>query len=171
MEELNKYILAKAIENNICEPWAEKISSCGSIDEFLQMYVAGIDFCLSNNFPSNTDLQRLAGDYINQYGIYIDQQFKLSDRPVLVSLGSCLGDIVCNGFSTTQVFVKGQSSISVIANDNAFAVIDCFDDSVTHVEVNGNAKALVNVYKGARVTTASTGKGIVKVINKLKETY
>ncbi len=172
MSELNQYILGKAKENGICQEWADKIAVAASPDELMQMYVDGIDFCLSNNFPSNQDLQSLAGDVINRYGIYVDQAIRLEGRPFVVLLGSSSGVVKCNGFSATQIFVKHSSEVTIKVSDNAFAVIDCFDNTKTHIEVSGNAKACIHVYTGAKITTNQVdGKGMIKIIHKLKSTY
>lgn len=169
--DLNTYVLARAMQNNICTPWAEKISNASSVDDLLKMYVAGIDFCLEHNFPSNTDLVKLGGDHINQYGIYVDQTVKLTDRPFVVFLGSSSGTIKYTGFNASQVFLKHSSTTDITINGNASVLIDCFDDSVLNIEVGENASAFVNVYVGAQVTHQSSGKGTIKIINKLTKTY
>jgi hypothetical protein len=169
--ELNEYILAKAIENDICKPWAEKISKAKDADELMQMYVDGIDFCLSNNFPSNEDLKTLAGDIINQYGIYIDQQFKLLDRPFIVALANTIGDSHYSGYSVSRLFAKHQSTVRVTARDNAFLLIDCFDNSFIDITASGNANIAVHVYGKATVVHTQTGNAMVKIVNKLKDTY
>lgn len=169
--DLNTYVLARAMQNNICTPWAEKIANAGSVDDLLKMYVAGVDFCLEHNFPSNTDLVSLGGDHINQYGIYVDQTLKLIDRPFVVFLGNSSGTVKYSGFNTAQVFLKHTSSTDIYVQDNASVLIDCFDDSVLNIEVSDYATAFVNVYVGAKVNYKSSGKGVIKIINKLTKTY
>lgn len=164
---LSKYVLKKAKASNICEPWADKIEGAESVDDLLQMYVAGIDFCLANNFPSNADLLELGGDVINQYGIYIDAAPKLVDRPFVVALGACNLSLSIADASASQVFVKHESKATITASGDAFIVIDCFDNSITDVIARDNARVLINVYGDALVTHS----GPVKIINKLKQTY
>lgn len=169
--DLNTYVLARAMQNNICTPWAEKISHARSVDDLLKMYVAGIDFCLEHDFPSNADLVTLGGDHINQYGIYVDQTIKLTDRPFIVLLGRSSGTVKYSGFNTAQIFLKHNSSSNILVQGNASVIIDCFDDSVLNIEVSDYATAFLNVYVGAQVNYKSSGKGVVKIINKLTKTY
>jgi hypothetical protein len=171
MENINEYILAEAKKNNICNEWALKIVESQDADELMKMYCAGIDFCLTNNFPSNADLKRLVGDIMNGYGVYVDQQFKLQDRPFIVALANTIGDVKCSGYSVTHLFAKHQSHIRVVAGDNAFLVIDCFDHSFVDVKAGGSAKVLINVYGKATVAHVSFGNAIIKIVQKLKDTY
>lgn len=169
--DLNKYVLEKALESRICEPWADKIAVAAGVDELMKMYVAGIDFCLKNNFPSNQDLINLGGDIINAYGVYVDDVKKLQDRDMLVSLGASQINLVISGFNVSQVYAKHNSQIDLLAIDNAIVMVDSFDDSQINVLARGNARVMINVYRGASVDWKTSGSGIVKVINKNKLTY
>jgi hypothetical protein len=169
MENLNQYVLAKAIQNKVCQAGADGISTARSVQDLLDMYIKDIDFCLSTNFPTNGDLQRLAGEYLNQNGVYIDQTFKLSDRSFIVALGDCSGSIRYDGYSAAQLYVKHSSKVKVTVSGNAKVFIDCFDQSELNVTTSFGAKCLVSVYGNAKVITA--GDGITQVINKFKDTY
>lgn len=166
--ELDIYILREAMGAGICQPWAERIKGA-SVEELLDMYVAGIDFCLANNFPSNSDLARLGGDLIAERGIYIDSVKKLVDRPFVVALGACGIHLSLNDHQVGQVFVKHSSTATIQVKDSSFAVIDCFDQTSVAVVVDKGAKALVNVYGDARVI--GDGEGMIKVVRKGKLTY
>jgi hypothetical protein len=137
----------------------------------MQMYVDGIDFCISSGFPTNDDLKQVAGDIINQYGVYINQQFRLQDRSFIVALADCVGDVACGGYNVSQLFVKDQSSIQAVASGNSFLVIDCFDQSTVSVQAGDEAKVLINVYGNSNVTHAASGNARIKIVNKLKDTY
>lgn len=167
--KFSNYILKKAKENGVCPPGAEKIVAANSIDELLQIYVESIDFCLDNNFPSNSDLIDLAGDLINQYGIYVDSFKKLIDRRFVVALGNSKIEYTSTNATVGEVFVKHDSSLKVYAKDNSFVVIDCFDQAQVSVKSDRNAKVLVNVYGNSSVDFE--GEGIVKVVRKYKKSY
>lgn len=172
--ELNKYILTEALRIDVCEEYAKIIPLATSTDDLMKMYVSpkGIEFCLTNNFPSNADLLDSASDIINQYGVYIDQSIRLSDRGFVVLLGSCTGEVKCDGFSVTQIFVKHKTNVIIKVTDNAFTAIDCFDQSNTHVEVSESAKVIINVYTGAKISTNKVkGEERIKIVYKLKSGY
>lgn len=170
--ELNKYILEKAKLAGICKPWAEQIATATSVDELMEMYVKGIDFCLEKDFPSSPDLVRLAGDKLHEYGIYVDQTgLALKNSKFAVLLGTCGADLHYDHFSVGQVFVKHNSCANVKTSDNSFLVIDCFDTARLTVTAYGNSKVLINVYGQAKVTTNKVSNGIIKIVHKNKSTY
>jgi len=170
--ELNEYILNKARESGICEPWADRISGAGNVEELLKMYVAGIDFCLEHNFPSNEDLVRLSTkEQRLGHGIIVDEQAVLNDPSFLVMLGKCESELAYAGFSTSQLFVKHESKAGIAVHGNAFLVIDCFDNSSIKVTATDNTKVLINVYGSSNVSRISTEGATIKIINKLKSTY
>lgn len=171
MQGLSKYILEKAKEAGICKEWAGLIAGTDSVDGLLQMYVKGIDFCLSKDFPSNADLTRLGGSDLGKYGLHIDEMVNLSNNEFIVLLGKCEGTVNIDGFTATQLFVKHTSFSQVTATGNSFIMIDCFDDSVLSVQASGNSKVVINVYGSAQVSHNSTGDAIIKIVHKNKATY
>ena len=170
--ELNDYILKKALEADICKPWAEQIAAAPNVDELLEMYVKGIDFCLEKDFPTAPDLVKLAGDKLDEYGIYVDQpELALKNSKFTVLLGSCIADLHYDQFSVGQVFVKHDSSCEVSASGNSFIVIDCFDNSNLDVKAYDNSKILINIYGNSKVARHTVGNGIIKLVQKNKSTY
>lgn len=171
--ELNEYILKKAIASGICEGWAERISKVEGVEELLQMYVDGIDFCLEKNFPSNNDLVNLGGDRLAEYGIHVDEKIKgiLRNPKFKVLLGLSYIEAHNDGFSVAQYFIKHSSKATILASDNSFVVIDCFDSSTLYVHAHDSAKVLVNIYGDAKVEQAAKGAGIIKIVHKNKSTY
>ncbi len=171
MNELSQYILNKAIEADICQEWAVKIARATSRGQLLQLYVKGIDFCLSKNFPANEDLDRLGGDALLNHGIHINKKIDGNGEPFTVLLGQSVARLKYAGFTASQLYVKHGCSAEITVTDHAFVVIDCFDDAVLSVDASGQAKVLINVYGNARVTTAHTAGTHVKIIHKQKSTY
>ncbi|WP_183560691.1 hypothetical protein [Mucilaginibacter sp. SP1R1] len=171
MQQINKYILKKAMEAGICEPWADMITDTESVDGLLKMYVKGIDFCLAKNFPSNADLLRLGRDRLSNYGIYIDKGITGAPGDFVVLLGGCRANLHIDGFSANQLFVKHTTTANINVAGNAFVMIDCFDNAVLNVTASGNSKVVVNVYKYAQVTNESKDGAIIKIVHKNKSTY
>lgn len=171
MKNLNKEILAEALRNDICAPWATKIENAESVEELLQMYVDGIDFCLSNNFPSNGFLQETAGVLLQKYGIRIDEIVEVINPEKLVLLGTCSAKVSVTGYAVSQLFIKHNSVATVFANSNAFVMIDVFDDANLTVIASDESKLIVNVYGNAKVIEGATENAYIKVVRKLKDTY
>lgn len=168
--DINKYILEKALANeNLCHPGATGIASAQSIDDLLKMYVKDIDYCLSNDFPSNDDLLRIGGDELAGHGIYVDAIKNLVDRPFIVLLGNSSAELKYSGYSVGQLFVKHSAMAKIQVHDNGYLIIDCFDDSLVTVFAEQNAKVLINVYGNA--TVKSSGSGLITITKKYKKSY
>jgi len=170
MNPLNKEILIGALDKNICKEWAAMLPNA-DINQLLKMYIDGIDFCLSNDFPSKEFLKDKAGDLLPDYGIFVDENVSLRNPEKTVLLGSCGAVVLFCDYVVSQVFIKHASTASIDVTDNAFVVIDLFDDSILNIQAWGNSKVLVNVYGNAKVEHEVSGKAYVKVVNKLKKTY
>ncbi|WP_114937579.1 hypothetical protein [Mucilaginibacter endophyticus] len=171
MDKLGQYILKKAKIAGICDEWAGLVGSTDSVDELLQLYKKGIDFCLEKNFPSNKDLLRLGGNRLTLHGIYIDKDVTACKGDFIVLLGGSSAKVEIDGYEASQLFVKHSSKAKISVYDNAFVVIDCFDNAVLDITASGNSKVMVNVYQYAQVTHNAKDNSIIKVVHKNKKSY
>ncbi len=171
MNQLNKTVLEKACESGICHQWATKIANASGVDELLQMYVDGIDFCLAKDFPSNTDLMRLGGDKLANYGIYGDNKEVAGNPPFAVLLGDSAGHLIYEKYAVAQVFVKHGSTVTIDASGNCFVMVDCFDESNVFVIASGSAHVVLNRYGNAGVGDQCSDNAVVKFTDKDKATY
>lgn len=168
--DINKYILEKALANEkLCQPGAAGITNARSVDDLLKMYVKDIDYCLSNDFPSNEDLVKIGGNELSGHGIYLDAVKNLIDRPFIVLLGESSAELKYTAYSVGQLFVKHEATANIRVHDNGYLIIDCFDNSSTTVFVEQYGKALINIYGNATVKTS--GPGSITITNKHKKTY
>jgi hypothetical protein len=169
--EINQYILEKALDSGICREWGLIIQKTRSVDELLKMYVKGIDFCLKNDFPSNSDLQEKAGDLINAHGIYIDAEVNLVNSPFTVLLGACTANLSYSDYSVSTCYFKHESTGNIKAAGNSIVVIDCFENSVLNIDASENSDVLITIYGNAQVSHTASETAKVKIIHKHKLTY
>ena len=162
------------IENapgNICVDGVAELKLATSIDDFLAIYLKYIDFCLSENFPSNADLIKYGNDHLIANGIYIDTPANLLNKSTAVLLGNSSGVAKYFGHPVGQIYMKDQSALNLHCIDNTFLVIDLFGNAELTVKASGNAKVLVNIYGKAKVFPTSLEKASIKIVNKLKSSY
>lgn len=118
----------------------------------VEMYLRGIDFCLKNDYPANDFIKAHFGDIAPQMGVFVDCEISVENNPKCVCLGATFGIIKTNAFSVSEIFAKHQSELNVLAADNAFVMIDVFDDAVVNIHAHDRAKVCVNKYgDGGRV--------------------
>ena len=108
----------------------------------VQMYLNGIDFCLSNDYPNNDYIRANFKGVMEEFGVFLDDNIDLVNVKKCVALGATKGRIEVNGFGVSEIFIKHESALNIIAKDNAFVMIDVFDDGVVMINAQDNAKIL-----------------------------
>lgn len=167
-----KELAKEAKKKGICKEWHGELKKLGDNKRaMLQMYIKGIDFCLMNDFPSNDYIRANFKGVMEDFGVFLDDpNLNITNFPKCVALGKTSGMVAITGFNVCEVFAKHHSSISIEAEDNAFIVVDVFDDAVLTVHARGRAKVCVNRYGGV-VNAKSEDGAMVKVVEKHQKTY
>lgn len=171
--KVNRQLARDAKKKGICEEWFARLMETEDKSELVKMYLEGIDFCLSNEYPSNEFIRQHFAGTCEAYGIFLDQAITAGNFRHVVALGRCEGIATYDAWNVGQVFVKHQSRLKVLATGNSFVMVDMFDDSVVEVEVRDHARVFVNQYGGNLTTISDDGKdsATIKVIRKTTKTY
>ena len=163
--------LAKeAKKHGICQEWHDQMKGSNDKDALIQMYLDGIDFCLSNDYPSNDYIRKNFKGKMEQYGIHLDEHLNALNNRYLVALGKCSGCLEMNSFNVSEVFLKHGSELKIAATDDSFIMIDQFDNSKLRLTASGNSRVCINHY-GGQVQVEKSENAYVKVIEKNKNTY
>lgn len=160
----------QAKTKGICDSWFADLKRTNETDKLLEMYLKGIDFCLSNDFPSNEFIKDNFVGKMEAFGVHLDEELSEKNIKKLVALGSCTGDVVYNGYSTGELFLKHDSFLNLTALENSFVMVDMFDKSILTVVAYDNAKVCVNHY-GGELEIIKKGNAVVKIIEKNQKTY
>lgn len=170
--KLNKELALEAKKHDICEEWFNDLLQTEDKVRLIKMYLKGIDFCLSNEYPSLSFIKENFVGIMEKYGIFLDETIKTENYRHMVALGRCEGSAEYTGFEVGQVFVKHESKLTIQASGNAFVMVDMFDNSEVEVIASDNAKVCVNHYGGTISTsTSETRKSVIKVVRKHSKTY
>lgn len=168
---LSKELARDARKRGICEEWHDELQNQTSKDAMVRMYLKGIDFCLSNEYPDNDYIRKHFKGDMEKHGVFLDDAIEVSNAPKCVCLGACSGHVVVDGFNVCEVFVKHDSVLNVIAKDNSFVMIDVFDKAVLNVYAHDKAKVCVNRYGGTVKRFVRDEEAVVKIQEKDKKTY
>lgn len=169
--KLGKELALIAKRKGICQEWFNQMKTLDNKEKLLEMYVRGIDFCLSNDFPTNDYIREHFVGTMEEYGVHLDESLNTANDRRVVALGRCLGRVEINNFGVSEIFVKHESRLVVIAKGNSFVMIDMFDNSKLHVIASADSKVCVNRYGGGTLKTESSERAVIKVIEKHKNTY
>ena len=168
--KISNELAKEAKKKGICQDWYLELKNETNIDSLLKMYVKGIDFCLSNDYPSNDYIRKNFKGKMEAHGIHLDENLNEANSHKVIALGECTGNVEINEFNVCEIFLKHKSKINVNATKNAFVMIDMFDDTLLTLTANGNAKVCINHYGGVFELIKSEN-AIIKVIEKNKKTY
>jgi hypothetical protein len=171
--KLNKELANTAKRKGVCKEWFNRLQNTEDKGELIKMYLEGIDFCLSNEFPTNAYIREHFVGTCEAYGVFLDETINVVNSRFVVALGTCEGSADYSAFGVGQVFIKHDSRVHITASDNAFVMVDIFDNSEVTVTVKDNAKVCVNNYGGklSITTDSEPGNAIIKVISKHSKTY
>ena len=118
----------------LCGEWTEAWKDDSNLDELLDKFVEGQDFCIKNNYPTLefsrkhfTDKR----DVLHKHHIYFDEEVKVEDAEsgTYIFVGACTGTITFKGFAVGTVYLRHTSNIKVCSYDNAKVFVSKYDDS------------------------------------------
>jgi hypothetical protein len=167
--KLNKELAKEARAKGICKEWYDHLQHTEDKYALIQMFLKGIDFCISEDFPSERFFKSFDG-IRQKYGIFRNEHIHVENSPYVVAFGKCEGSAEYNGYSVGQIFVKHESKLTINASGNAFVMIDIFDNSNISIITSGNAKICVNRY-GGTIIPVENERSTIKVIHKQSKTY
>lgn len=168
--ELNKELAFEAKRNGICTEWFNRLQKTTDKGELVKMYLEGIDFCLSNDYPSRAYIREHFVGFCEKYGVFLDEVIATENFRHVVALGTSSGTARYAGFEVGQVYAKHDSTIEVNASGNSFVMVDVFDNSTVVIKAFDDAKVCVNKY-GGHIEAENTDNAVVKIINKNKSNY
>lgn len=139
-----------------------------SKDEMLDLYIKNIDFSITSDLMDADFFlkESYLGDRIYK-GIYVNENAKLKNPNMVVGVGSCNIHIEYSGYNVSQIFVRDNTCINVIAKDNTYTIIDCFGSSFVNIDQSGEAIVLLNLYGNSNCEYT----GNVKMTRKLSDKY
>lgn len=131
---LQKALLEDGAKHGMCEKFQRILSGQElAIDELLMLYHRGLDFCIEHDWPG-IDLVRLfSNDDLERNGIYYDRLGKFIANQFTVVNGSSDCTIVIPAWMVCSIYVRHNSRIRLIVEDNANCYVTTHDNSVVEV--------------------------------------
>lgn len=172
-EKLIQVLKSDAIGKGLCVPWQSKFKQGMSIEALVKMYIKGIDFCISENYPALDFLRTEFKGICEPYGVFIDESgISLHNHPDIVLNGTCSAELDYSGYSVSRIYARHESKIKVEASGNSRVTIDAFDKSHTVICAKDTSNVVISLYGTATVEILSqTPTSKIKIIHTNKETY
>lgn len=146
--KLRKALAAEAKAAGICREWHARILRANSREVLLDLFVRGLDFAISNDFPSD----KLAGEFSDlapHVGVFINQP--ILDRYITKRLiaRDAEGTATFDGFTAGEVYALRGAEVEVIAKANAYVTISVEKGAKVHAIAIDNAKIVIADHGGA----------------------
>lgn len=126
-------ILKKATKLGLCKAWQEKMKQDFSVKNLCEMYFAGDDWAISNNFPTLPVLREYIGRS-EEHGIYTDFKGSVYNIHQVAFFGESVAKLEYNGFSVGNIIVRHDSKINITASGNSILFITALDNSEINIE-------------------------------------
>lgn len=156
------------ISKGLCIDWQKKLRRNISIKRLSEMYIRGIDFCISENYPTLDFMRDNFKGKCEPYGIFIDDDVVLINKENIVLNGRCKANLLYNEYSVSNIFIRHNTTAVIRAEQHSIITCDVFDNSYTKIITSDKSSVLVFVYGNAKVDYSGNG---VKIIYKNKNTY
>ena len=160
METLSDRIKSEAVSLGLCAGWTADWKEGSSKDEMLEKFVRGIDFCIEHNWPSTEVMKRDFGDVIHAHGVYVDENVKLHNPKTIILNGNCEAEIIADGFSAPEIYVRHNSVANIKVSGFSVAHISVYDNAKLNVSCDEHAKCFV--YKYGCTQVSSNGSVIIR---------
>lgn len=138
----------EAVSLGLCRKWAEDWKNGTSKDEMVDKFVDGIDFCIKHEWPSTEVMKRDFGDVIHSHGVYVDETVMLFNPGIVILNGSCDATIVCDGFSSSDIYARHGTRLRVLASGFARVSINMYDSCEVTASVKENSKVYAYIHGG-----------------------
>lgn len=148
-------------DKGLCRLWQMKLREGLDMKDLTQLYIRGIDFCISEEYPTLDFIREHFKGKCEPYGVYVDDEVgQLKNVPDVVLNGDCKAMLEYDGYTVSRVFVRHGSKAAINVGDNAHVTVDIFDNSDVVIATAGHeAKVIVKVYGNAKLETI--GEGII----------
>lgn len=146
--ELKKALAKEAKAAGICKEWHKYILEANSKERLLTLFYAGLDFVISNDYPSKRLRDEFSGTR-QAYGIFDDGEvFSRRNPRNILAYSGAVGAVSYDGYTVGQLWARAGSKITVRASANAYVSIDMVEGASVKIETSGKARVSVFLHGG-----------------------
>jgi hypothetical protein len=168
--ETIKQLSVDGASKGLCDEWQKKITKKSGIKRLSELFIRGIDFCISEDFPTLEFMRENFKGKCEKHGIFIDHEIKYEENfPHMVLNGDSKASLMYDQYNVSQLYVRHNSKVKIVVKDHAILTIDAFDDSKIEIETLSNGcKAIINLYGNASLNHKGSR---IKIHKKNQLTY
>lgn len=166
--ELVEQLKKDGIDKGLCRMWQMKLRPGTDMKSLVGLFIKGIDFCVSNDYPTLDFMRQHFKGHCEPYGAFVDDDIKADNMPNMVLNGECKALLLYDRYNVGNIYIRHNSVVELTAADHAFVTVDIFDNAKVYVATAGDkARVNINVYGNAVVEKANACVGLkIRLTNK-----
>jgi hypothetical protein len=149
-----EFILNEIKDYSPCKEGFQSAYKNPTIKNLCQLFFANSDWAIRENFPSKSVLQTYSG-YYERYGVFYNTTSLL--KGLYMAIFDCVSELSFSDYDVSEIFIRGNSKITIKASGNSKLFITVLDDTELNVICDDDAAVCVFQYSGI-----VTGNGEVK---------
>lgn len=151
-KELNNLLKRRARELGLCDQWYNDWGDKESMQQLLEKYLRGIDFCIKHDYPKLEFARKVfPKDILMAKGIFLDSSIDASNLVTAVALGESIGTLRYHTNSTGNVYVRHHTNLRIEVDESSKVFVEAYDNCRVHVVAKGFSKAFV-YWHGGEIT-------------------
>lgn len=164
--KIGKELALEAKKNGICKEWFAQMLKISHLQPLCDMYFKGSDWAMENDFPNITLLRKYFSN-ATPYGFHTDFVGSVGllnsvKHQSIAFFGNSVADVICAPFAVCEIFIRHNSKVKIVAEENAFIVVNLLDAATVEIEAEN---ASVKVYQYG-TNSQFTVSGNVEIIEK-----
>ena len=166
MDKLNETLRNNAVALGLCEQWQRDWNTNWDYDKLVFKFYEGIDFCLSNRFPSNDFIKNhFPLNVLHKWNVIVDEKRSILNASEAAIFGSSDVTARYNARNCGRIHIKDEASLKITARNRSFVIAHILDKAAADAAME--KKKAINDAKDeiAEMAVAIAGKVVGREIN------
>ena len=161
-KNIGKQLKSQAESLGACEKGLNGLEKLNE-QELINRYIHFIDFIVEKDFPSNEFIKNnFDKSLLEHNNIYVDAEFERRNaRQVVVVQGESKGQLLFDGYTTSDVYVRHDSEVTIDCSRLSKIFISVYDNAKIHVTQRDGASVYVYLH-GENCSVESDGEVMIR---------
>lgn len=165
MDKLNTYLKIEAMKHGLCQQWTNEWSGDCSVEELVDKYKRGLDFCIKHKYPSREYIDsHFDKEELRALGLYHSLE-DFDDTPgsdIFIIQHGSRGTLHFKGYDAATVWVLEGCDVSIIVEDHAFVMIHTVGKTELFVNKGVMSTAKVNKHGNEASVNSIGGVSVIE---------
>lgn len=160
-KQLSVQLRSEADLLGLCDEWHNAWKDNTTMQELINKYIRGLDFCLKHRWPSNRFIvEHFDRGLLRRNNILVNDNRSVLNPKVAVLLGQSTATVRVNGSHLSTIYVLDDSALDLVIHTNELVIVHAFDNAKVRVVVGDGYKCAVVVLNHSHGTVVTAPKSV-----------